>query len=264
MFSVGENAISEPAPAPDHAERMLRHLGVSVRRSGLSVTLKGDQRIYPRRIKLPGDFSAAAPLIVAATLLPESELVVNEVGTNPGRTGLLKTLTRAGALIDRQRSWQFGGEPVGSFTVHHAANLAAFTIAPNLAPSALDEYFLLAVAATRAEGVSVLRGGAPFSRNTPDCLLLGAQVLQAFGADVEYDPDGLRIAGPCRLVGAEVQCASDPRLALLAILAGLIADAPSMLHGATGLDDQYPGLVEVFNRLLEIDWSGFEAEVSDA
>jgi 3-phosphoshikimate 1-carboxyvinyltransferase len=264
LFAVGESRFTEPAPAPDHAERMLRHLGASVRRSGLSITLKGDQRIYPRRIKLPGDFSAAAPLIVAATLLPESELVVNEVGTNPGRTGLLKTLTRAGAVIDRQRSWQFGGEPVGSFTVHHAPGLAAFTIAPNLAPSALDEYFLLAVAATQADGISVMRGGAPLSRSTPDSLMLGAQMLQAFGADVEYDPDGLRVAGPCRLVGAEVQCASDPRLALLAILAGLIADTPSVLHGAAGLEDHYPGLVEVLNRLLEDDSSGFEADSVDA
>lgn len=260
LYSVGESRITEAAPGPDHLERLLRHLGVSVRHLGLTTTLKGEQRIYPRRVKIPGDFSAAAPLIVAATLLPDSELFINEVGTNPGRSGLLRTLARAGACVERQRTWQFGGEPVSSFIVHHAPRLLAFTVAPNLAPSLLDEIPLLALLASQASGVSVINGAHALSSGHPDLLLLAAQMLQNFGADVEYSSDGLRITGPARLTGAEVQCASDPRLALLAITAALIADGASVLHGAECVHEYYPGFYAALRRLTVLDPAGFAEE----
>jgi 3-phosphoshikimate 1-carboxyvinyltransferase len=258
MYGVGESRITEVAPGPDHLERLLRHLGVSVRRLGLTATIKGEQRIYPRRIKIPGDFSAAAPLIVAATLLADSELFIDETGTNPGRSGLLRTLARAGASIERQRTWQFGGEPVSSFVVHHSPRLLAFTVAPNLAPSLLDEIPLLALLATQANGTSVINGAQALSSGHPDSLLLTAQILQSFGADVEYSTDGLRVSGPTKLIGAEVQCANDPRLALLAITAALIADGESVLHGAECVHDYYPGFHAALCRLTEQDPSGFE------
>jgi 3-phosphoshikimate 1-carboxyvinyltransferase len=257
MFAVGESALSEPAPGPDHMERMLRHLGANVRRNGLNVTFKGEQRIYPRRIKLPGDFTAAAPLIAAATLLPESELWIHETGTNPGRTGFLKTLVRSGGVVERQRTWQFGAEPVGSFLVRHTPRLSPFSIAPNLTPSLLDEFFLLALLATQAGGVSTLKGAQVLSHKHPDALLLAAQMLQAFGADVEYTADSLRIQGPSRLSGTEVQCANDPRLAMLGVVAALAAEGPSILHGAECLHDYYPGFVTGLNRLQEVDPAGY-------
>lgn len=258
MFAVGESRITENAPGADHLERMLRHLGVGVRRNGLTVTLKGEQRVYPRRIKIPGDISAAAPLIAAATLLPGSELCIHEVGTNPGRTGFLKTVARAGGHIERLRTWQFGSEPVGSFLVRHAQELGPFTVAPNLAPSVLDEFFLLALLATQADGVSTLRGAQALSCHQPDALLLAAQMLAAYGAEVEYTGDGLRIQGPAKLHGAEVQCANNPRLAMLAVAAALVAGSQSVLHGADCLHDFYPGYLGVLNRLLETDPAGYE------
>jgi 3-phosphoshikimate 1-carboxyvinyltransferase len=257
MFAVGESTLVEPAPGPDHLERMLRHLGANVRRNGLNLTLKGEQRVYPRRIKLPGDFAAAAPLIAAATLLPESELWIHETGTNPGRTGMLKTLVRCGGMVERQRTWQFGAEPVGSFLVRHAARLTPFVVAPNLAPSLLDEFFLLALLATQAHGTSSLKGAQVLSHTHPDMLLLAALMLQAFGAEVEYASDSLRIVGPAKLRGAEVQCANDPRLAMLGVVAAIVADGPSILHGAECLHDYYPGFVTSLNRLQEIDPAGY-------
>jgi 3-phosphoshikimate 1-carboxyvinyltransferase len=236
---------------------MLRHLGVGVRRNGLTVTLKGEQRVYPRRVKIPGDISAAAPLVAAATLLPDSELQIHEVGTNPGRTGFLKTVARAGGVIERLRTWQFGGEPVGSFLVRHAPRLCAFTVAPNLAPSVLDEFFLLALLASQADGLSSLRGAQALSCNQPDALMLAAQMLTAFGADVEYAGDGLRVQGPTPLHGAEVQCANNPRLAMLAVTAALVASSPSLLQGADCLHDFYPGYLSVLNRVLDVDPAGF-------
>ena len=240
LSAVGVCRFTEVAPGPDHAERLLRHLGVSVRRQGLQITLKGEQRIYARRVKIPGDFTAAAPLIAAATLLRGSELAVTQVGTNPGRTGLLKTLARIGGEVEWQRTWQFGAEPVASFTVRHAARLSAFNVAPNLTLGALDELPLLALLATQAEGTSHLRSAAALQREVPDVMQLATQILRAFGGDVELDSDGWRVRGPCKLMGAEVQCAGDVRLVMLAAAAALVAEGPSVLHGADSVLDYYP------------------------
>jgi 3-phosphoshikimate 1-carboxyvinyltransferase len=240
LNAVGTCTFTELAPGPDHTERMLRHLGVGVRRNGLNISLKGEQRLYPKRIKVPADFTAAAPFIAAAALLPNSELTIAQVGTNPGRAGLLKTLGRIGGVVERQRTWQFGAEPVASFSVRHNPRLSAFNIAPNLAPSLIDELPLMALIATQAHGTSHLRGAAALRRGVPDSLELSAQILRAFGADVEVEPDGLRLHGPTPLTGAEVQCANEPRLIILAAVAALLADSPSVLHGADAMLDHYP------------------------
>jgi len=240
LNAAGACRFIELAPGPDHAERMLRHLGVSVRRSGLAISMKGEQRLYPKRIKIPGDFTAAAPLVVGATLVKGSELTIVQVGTNPGRAGLLKILSRIGGVVERQRTWQFGAEPVASFTIRSAAGLAAFNVAPNLAQSLVDELPLIALLATQASGTSHIRGAGALRRGVPDCLELVSQILRSFGADVELEADGLRIAGPTPLAGAEVQCANDPRLVMLAATAALIASSPSTLHGADAMLDYYP------------------------
>lgn len=240
MNAVGTCKFIEVAPGPDHAERMLRHLGVGVRRSGLSLSMKGEQRLYPKRIKIPGDFTAAAPLIVAATLVPGSELTIVQVGTNPGRAGLLKTLSRIGGIVERQRTWQFGAEPVASFSVRHTPALAAFNVAPNLAQSLLDELPLIALLATQASGTSHIRGIGALRRGIPDCLQLTTQILRSLGADVELEADGVRITGPTPLAGAEVQCANDPRLVMLAATAAMVASAPCVLHGADAMLNYYP------------------------
>jgi len=166
LSAVGASRISEPQPTRDHTERMLRHMGIGMRRDNGTLVLKGEQLVQAKRVKLPRDLSSAAPFIVAASLLPDSDLVLPQVGTNPTRVGLLRTLNRIGGRAERIRNWQLGTEPVSDLRIRDAPRLSAFSAAPNLAPSLIDEFALLALIATQAQGTSRLKGGARL-RNTP-------------------------------------------------------------------------------------------------
>lgn len=232
----------------DHLERLLKTAGASVRRQNGLLSIKGQQNIHPRRIQVPADATAAAPFIVLATLVPESELTVVQLGTNPNRMGLIKTLTRLGCHLERERSWQYGAEPVGNFRVRHTPRLSALSVAPNLTPFLRDEFPLVALLATQAQGASHLKCGPSLRGGTPDLLQLTAQLLRQFGADVEQEEDGLTVRGPTPLSGTEVQCAGSLRLSMLAVCAGLLADGPSEVHGARVLEDVYPGLTRALQE----------------
>lgn len=231
----------------DHLERMLRLMSVNVRKRGDALMLKGEQNIHPRRIKVPGDVSAAAPFIILAILLEGSDLKISQMGSNPNRMGLIKTLVRIGAQVTRERNWQFGAEPVCQLRIQHSAGMEGFSIAPNMAPFLPDELPLLALLATQIPGTSRLNAAANLSQQFPNILQLAAQILRQFGADVEDSPGGLTVHGPTQLAGAEVQCAGDRRLALLSVTAALLADSPSVLNGAEVIEDTYPGLLAALN-----------------
>jgi 3-phosphoshikimate 1-carboxyvinyltransferase len=250
LFALGASKLTELTPSADHTERMLKHLGVAVRRSGQTLVVKGEQNVYPRRIKIPGDFSFAAPFIAAAMLVPGSELSLSEVGTNPGRVGLLKVISRFPGAIERERTWQYGTEPVASFTVRHVPEFESFSVAPNLAPYLIREFPLLALLATQAQGVSRLHGARQLKYEIPNRLHLTAQILRSFGADIELENDGLTVHGPVKLTGTEVQCAGDFYLSSMAACAALIADEPSALHGVAATANCYSTFLEDLIGLL--------------
>jgi len=233
LAGVGESQIGVAATQADHLERLLKHLGARLQLSGQQTTLAGDQRLRGKRLKVAGDISAALPLMLCAALLPGSDVQVNHAGSNPSRMGLLKALGRA-ARIEREREWQYGSEPVSGFRVRAGAAPStppAFNIPPNLALTLLDDFPLAVLLASQAHGVSRLRGAAALRLHAPDLLVLTAQIARAFGADVETEDDGFTVHGPCRLAGAEVQCAGELRLSRLAVAASVLADGPSVLHG---------------------------------
>jgi 3-phosphoshikimate 1-carboxyvinyltransferase len=242
LQAQGTTALSGMINGHDHLERLLKLMSVNVRRRGETLSLRGEQNIHPRRIRVPGDISAAAPFIVLAVLSPDSDLTISQVGANPNRTGLIKTLVRLGAQVDRPRSWQFANEPVCELRVRHSPGLAGFSLAPNMAPFLPDELPLLALLASQLDGTSQLKEGGERRPDEPGLLLLAAQLLREFGADIEAANGGVVVHGPTPLRATEVQCAGDRRLALLAVTAALIADGPSRLHGAQVLEDCYPGL----------------------
>lgn len=233
MSSVGESCISCAASQPDHAQRLLKQLGAKLSGGAQQTTLAGEQRLHGKRLKLPGDISAVLPAMLCAALRPGSDLLCTHVGANPRRLGLIKTLTRSGAQIERERDWQYGSEPMCSLRVRglKPGKLLAFNIPPNLALTLLDDYPLAVLAASQAQGVSQLRGAGALKQHAPDLQLLTAQILRAFGVDVELEVDGFTVHGGTRLRGAEVQCAGDLRLSRLAVAAALLAEGPSILHG---------------------------------
>lgn len=249
-YMEGTLRISEKAPSRDHSERLMKHMGISFGREGGAITLECGQLPKARRIKIAGDMSSAAPMIAAAVLLPGSDLLVNQVGFNPGRCGMVKVLSRIEGCVERLKDWQLGSEPVTNLQVRHVPRLEAFNIAPNLSPSMADELPLLALLATQAEGTSYLRGINRLAQRTPDRYLLTAQILRNFGADIEIEDDGYTIHGPQALHGAEVQCAGDHRLVMMATVAALVAQGESTLHGVNSISHSYPGFFSDLQRLL--------------
>lgn len=232
----------------DHLERLLKLMSVNLRRRNDALSFKGEQNIHPRSIRVPGDITAAAPFIVLAALIPESELKISQMGANPNRVGLIKTLIRLGADVQRTRNWQFASEAVCELRVRQRDGLEGFSVAPNMAPSMADELPLLALLATQLPGTSQLRDNGAPAGSGPGLLALAAQLLRQFGADAAETNGGVTVRGPTRLHGAEVQCAGDLRLSLLALTAALLAEGPSVLHGAGILEDCYPGLVAALMR----------------
>lgn len=243
LSSSGITKLSGATNGQDHLERLLKQMGVNLRRSAHTLLMKGRQNIHPRHIKLPGDISMAAPLMMLAALVPGSDLQVHHAGSNPNRMGLAKVMQRAGARLERLRDWQYSNEPVSSFRVRYTPELDAFNIAPNMIPQLIDEFPLAALLATQANGISHLKDGCLLRRETPDMLQMPAQILRQFGADVEEENDGLLVHGPTPLTGVEIQCAGSRRLVLLAVTAALLAKGPSTLHGAGILEETCPGLL---------------------
>lgn len=249
-FMKGQLFIAEKAPSRDHTERLMKHMGISFGKEPGALSLSCGQRPGARRIKIAGDMSSAAPFIALALLLPDSDLTINQVGFNPGRCGMVKVLSRVPGAIERLRDWQLGSEPVSSLRIRHAPKLPAFNIPPNLSPSMADELPLLALLATQASGTSYLRGINRLAQRTPDRYLLTAQILRNFGADIELEEDGYTIHGPQLLHGAEIQCAGDHRLVMMATVAAHIAQGSSMLYGVNAVQHSYPAFFTDIKRLI--------------
>jgi 3-phosphoshikimate 1-carboxyvinyltransferase len=249
LGTVGKCQVFEQQAGPDHSERLLRFLGVDVLRSGNMIQLTGEMPLRGGKLRVPGDFALVAPLLVAATLIPGSEVSIPMVGANPLRCAIVRKLARIGARIERPRDWQFGTEPVAAIKLSAPKKIGPFNVPPNLAWSMLDEVPLLALIATQASGSSHMRGLDGLARRIPNELLLSVLTLREFGADVESEAAGLTINGPHQLFGAKVQCGGCRRTALLAAVAALTASGPSELYATGGLNESAPELVALLESL---------------
>ena len=198
LNTPGVTRVIEPIPTRDHSERMLRGFGaeVTVEASpqGRIISLMGEAELRPQHIVVPGDPSSAAFLVVAATIVPGSDIVVENVGLNPTRTGLFTALRMMGASIEEVNQREVGGEPVADLHVRHAA-LSGIAVPPDLAPSMIDEYPILFVAAAFASGRTVARGADELRVKESDRIAAMAAALSVAGAQVEEVEDGLIIDG---------------------------------------------------------------------
>jgi 3-phosphoshikimate 1-carboxyvinyltransferase len=198
---------------------------------------------------VPGDFSSAAFLIVAATLAPGSEVSLQQVNLNPTRIGLLHILQRMGASIEiADLAETSGGEPLGTLIVRPAA-LRATQVGGEEIPLAIDELPILALAATQAEGETVIRDAAELRVKETDRIAQVCDILRAFGAEVEELPDGMIIRGPRPLRGAHLSSRGDHRLGMLIAVAGLIARGETILEDEACIADSFPGFATILARL---------------
>jgi 3-phosphoshikimate 1-carboxyvinyltransferase len=221
LFAAGETVVTEPYLSRDHTERMLETFGVPIKRSGLSVRVEGVTELNaPEVIEVPGDISSAAFWLVAASIMPHSQLTLKNVGINPTRTGILDVLKAMGADILLHNERLSGREPVADITVK-SAKLTGVTIEGEIIPRLIDEIPILAVAALFAEGRTVIRGAEELRVKETDRLKAVASELTKMGAHMEETPDGLIIDGPQQLKFAVCHSHDDHRMAMSLAVAGL-------------------------------------------
>lgn len=248
LLAEGETHLHNPAPSRDHTERMLRAMGADIQEEGLRVRIRPAQRLSPFTMEVPGDLSSAAFLIAAGVLVPGSDIVIENVGLNPTRIGLLDALWAMGADIEVLDQRLAGGEPLGDLRVR-ASGLRGTEIAGDLIPRAIDELPILAIVATQASGQTVIRDAAELRVKETDRIAAMTERLRRLGARVEELPDGMVIEGPAPLHGAVVDSGGDHRVAMCMMVAGLIASGETVVQDAGCVADSYPGFMETLVRL---------------
>ena len=252
LYADGPTTIRQPGPARDHTERMLAAMGANIEISGLTVTLSPSPclplSLSPLSLTIPGDVSSAAFLLVAAALVPGSEVTVEGVGVNPTRTGLLDVLRAMGAEITLENEREIGNEPVGDVTVR-ASNLVGVEVGGDTVVRMIDEFPILAVAATQGSGTTVVRDAAELRVKETDRIAAVVAELRKLGAHIESLPDGFIVEGPTPLHGAVVDSHGDHRLAMALAAAGMIAEGEVVVEDADCVADSFPGFVEVMRGL---------------
>ncbi|MBN2392909.1 MAG: 3-phosphoshikimate 1-carboxyvinyltransferase [Anaerolineae bacterium] len=264
LFAEGVMVVHECGPARDHTERMLksqiRELRITNHESrtaqpplatdGLTVTLDPTAIDYLETLNMtvPGDMSSAAFPLVAALLVADSEITLEGVGVNPTRTGLLDVLAAMGADIVLGNQHEQGGEPVADLTVR-SASLMGTEIGGDTVVRMIDEFPILAVAATQAEGRTVVRDAAELRVKETDRVAVVVEELRKLGARIEPLPDGFVIEGPMPLRGAAVDSHGDHRLGMALAVAGLVAEDETIIENAGCIADSFPGFVGIIQEL---------------
>jgi 3-phosphoshikimate 1-carboxyvinyltransferase len=239
LLADGETRVIEPLPSRDHSERMLAAAGAEVECGNGTVAVRPARRLEPGEIVVPADFSSAAFFLVAATLVPGSEIALEGVGLNPTRTGLLTILARMGAEIEVEPEGERGGEPVGRLRVR-PAELHGTEIGGAEVPLAIDELPLAALAACFAEGTTTIRDAAELRRKESDRIAVVAEALNELGARIEPTGDGMRVEGTAGLRGGAVRSHGDHRVAMLGAIAGLASGEGVEVEGMGAAAVSYP------------------------
>ncbi len=251
LMASGETTVTEPALSRDHSERMLRAFGakLSVDPETCSVTVTGPTQLQGQNVIVPGDISSAAFWLVAGAIVPGSELLVENVGVNPTRTGILEALEMMGADIQLQNQREAAGEPVADILVRSSGQLRGCTIAGDLIPRLIDEIPILAVAAAFASGTTIIRDAAELRVKESDRLAVTAAELNRMGAKISELPDGLEITGGTPLTGADVDSYTDHRIAMSLAIAALNATGITNIHRAEAAAISYPDFTATLQQI---------------
>jgi 3-phosphoshikimate 1-carboxyvinyltransferase len=255
LCAPGTTRVVEPERTRDHTENMLRHFGATVRvedtAEGRVIELDGQPELTAAPILVPGDPSSAAFLLVAALLVPGSRVTVENVGLNPLRTGLFATLREMGATLTVENARIEGGEPVGDIVAEYGP-LHGVEVPPDRAPSMIDEYPVLAVAAAAARGTTRMRGLAELRVKESDRLAATAALLTANGARVAIECDDLVVEGLGEAGaipgGGTVETHMDHRIAMSALVMGLGTRSPVAVDDAAFIETSFPGFAALLNR----------------
>jgi 3-phosphoshikimate 1-carboxyvinyltransferase len=251
LGATGRTTVLEPRPSRDHTELMLESAGASLARRPGHVSLDPVASLRLPEVHVPGDFSSAAPFIVAATLLPGSEITIHDVGLNPYRTRLLDVLERMGARIGVLNRRRIGMETIGDIEVEYA-ELTATEISADEVPKLIDELPLFALAAAVARGESRVSGARELRLKESDRTNAVVELLRAIGAHAQGQPDGFVITGvPTRPRGGRIRSLDDHRIAMLGAVSGLVSSEGVEIEAADSVAISFPGFFEVLAELTQ-------------
>jgi 3-phosphoshikimate 1-carboxyvinyltransferase len=256
LYAEGDTVIHEPGPARDHTERMLRAMGAPLTVWEGRVRLSGPvDRLAPLDLTVPADISSAAFVLVAAGIVPGSSVTLTEVGVNETRTGVLAILDAMGAALRVEDRREAGaGEPIADLVARYGLGLGVEIGGP-LVVRAIDEFPVLAVAATQAQGSTHVRDAAELRVKEVDRIAVLAGELRKMGAGLIERPDGFTVNGPIRLRGARVDSHEDHRLGMALAIAALVAEGETTIERADSIGDSFPDFVETMGALgARLEW----------
>ncbi|PMB37797.1 3-phosphoshikimate 1-carboxyvinyltransferase [Fischerella thermalis CCMEE 5208] len=251
LLTEGQTTVTEPALSRDHSERMLKAFGakLDIDPQTHSVTITGPTQLVGQTVVVPGDISSAAFWLVAGAIVPNSELVIENVGVNPTRTGILEALAMMGADIQRLNEREVAGEPVADLRVR-SSRLQSCTIAGEIIPRLIDEIPILSVASVFATGTTVIKDAAELRVKESDRIAVMAQQLNKMGAKVTELPDGMEITGGTPLVGTDVDSYTDHRIAMSLAIAALVATGKTTIQRAEAASISYPNFVPTLETVI--------------
>jgi 3-phosphoshikimate 1-carboxyvinyltransferase len=252
LGATGRTTVIEPTPTRDHTELMLRAAGVSVSSRPQSVSIDPPQSIRLGSVDVPGDFSSAAPFIVAATLVPESRITIHDVNLNPRRTGLLAVLDRMGGRVGILARRRVGVEQVGDLEVRYAEQLTATKITSPEVPALVDELPLFGLLAACARGESWVYGAGELRHKETDRIEALVDALRAIGVRAKAHDDSFSVVGvPTRPRGGRVASLGDHRIAMLGAVAGLISSEGVQIEDAECVAVSFPGFFDLIDQIAQ-------------
>lgn len=251
LLAAGQTTVTEPALSRDHSERMLKALGanISVDPETHSVTVTGPTHLQGQQITVPGDISSAAFWLVAASVVPGSELRIENVGVNPTRTGILDALLMMGADVELENWRQMAGEPIADLCVRYSP-LKACEISGDLTLRLIDEIPIITVAALFAQGTTVIHDAGELRVKESDRLTIITKQLNRMGAKITEHPEGLEISGGTILSGTEVDSHGDHRIAMSLAVAALRASGTTTIRQATAANVSYPSFFATLQQVF--------------
>lgn len=253
MLAQGVTTIHEPIPTRDHTEKMFEDFQIAYNKVNRMITVQGPQMpITPGEVFVPGDISSAAFFIVAALMVPGSDVMIENVGINETRSGIIDVIRAMNGKITLVNERYFGGEPVADLHIQYTKDLVAATIEGDMIPRLIDEIPILALLATRAKGVTVIKDAEELKVKETNRIDVTVNQLKAIGAQIKSTDDGMIITGQPEgsFNQASVSSHKDHRIAMMLCVASLLIDEPLIIEDVESMEISYPDFLKHLNVLL--------------
>ena len=256
LTANGPTSVIEPASSRDHTERMLKAFGADLQirgEFGRNIVINPGRDLIGQKIVIPGDISSAAFWMIAASIIPNSNITIKNVGLNPTRTGILEIMDKMGCSYEIKDQTLIAGEPIGSINVRSSRSLKPFTVEGDILPKLIDEIPILTVAACFCDGISQIKDASELRVKETDRLKVIARQLKKFGAKIEEKEDGLIINGGSKFIAAEVDSETDHRIAMSLAIASLLAQGSSKIKRSEASNVSYPTFWNDLEDLLNFE-----------